>query len=101
MLTKLTEYSRELNVVLAGLSLLVVLYIINKDDNPAYKLAWIIPILSFPLFGGILYLLFGDKRPTKHMRIQMDKAAAKISAFSVSEDDLLEDRIVVSEIGEQ
>ncbi len=90
LLTKLTEYSRELNLLLAALSLLVVLYIINKDDNPAYKLAWIIPILSFPLFGGILYLIFGDKRPTKGMRIRMDKAAAKISAFSVSEDTILE-----------
>ena len=90
MLTKLTEYSSILNMVLALLSLMVVLYIISKDDNPAYKLAWIIPILVFPLFGGLLYLLFGDKRPIKRMRIQMDKAAAKISAFSISEDDLLE-----------
>lgn len=90
MLTKLTEYSSVLNMVLALLSLMAVLYIISKDDNPAYKLAWIIPILVFPLFGGLLYLLFGDKRPTKRMRIQMDKAAAKISAFSISEDDLLE-----------
>jgi len=90
MLTRLTEYSSALNMLLAALSLLVVLHLISKDDNPAYKLAWIIPILTFPLFGGILYLTFGDKRPTKRMRIQMDKAAAKISAFSVSEDHLLE-----------
>ena len=91
LLTRLTEYSSLLNIVLAMLSLMVVLYIINKDDNPAYKLAWIIPILVFPLFGGFLYLLFGDKRPTKRMRIQMDKASAKISAFSISEDKLLEE----------
>ena len=91
MLTKLTEYSSLLNMALAFLSLLAVLYIINKDDNPAYKLAWIIPILVFPLFGGFLYLLFGDKRPTKRMRIRMDKAAAKISAFSIAEEDLLEE----------
>ena len=44
MLTRLTEYSSALNSMLAILSLLVVLYIINKDDNPAYKLAWIIPM---------------------------------------------------------
>lgn len=29
------------------ISALVVLWIINKSDNPAYKLAWIIPILIF------------------------------------------------------
>ncbi len=91
LLTKLTEYSHELNIVLTIISLLVLLYIVNKDDNPAYKLAWIIPILSFPLLGGILYLMFGDKRPTKRMRIQMDKAAAKISAFSISDENLLDE----------
>lgn len=90
MLTRLTEYSSILNMLLAFLSILAVLYIINKDDNPAYKLAWIIPILVFPLFGGFLYLLFGDKRPTKRMRIRMDKASAKISAFSIADEDLLE-----------
>lgn len=91
MLTKLTEYSEVLNTILKWLSVLAILYIINKDDNPAYKLAWIIPILVFPLFGGILYLLFGDKRPTKGMRIMMDKASAKISAFSISDDKLLDE----------
>lgn len=48
--------------------MLVVLYIINKNDNPGYKLAWIVPILAFPLLGGILYLAMGDKKPARKMR---------------------------------
>lgn len=47
------------------LSLLVVLFIINGRSNPAYKLAWVVPILLFPIFGGIFYLLFGNTRPSK------------------------------------
>ncbi len=90
MFTKLIDYSRPLNIMLEVISVLVVLYIINKDDNPAYKLAWVIPISAFPLFGGILYLCFGDKRPTKVMRRKMDRAAAKLSAFSASEENVLE-----------
>ena len=31
----------------------------NTTSNPAYKIAWLIPILLFPIFGGLLYLLFG------------------------------------------
>ncbi|MBP3610211.1 MAG: cardiolipin synthase [Lachnospiraceae bacterium] len=103
MLTKLTEYSDVLNKILELISFFTILYIISKDDNPAYKLAWIIPILLFPLFGGILYLCFGDKRPTKGMRIQMDKASAKISAFSIADENLLdkikeEDRIAYGQM---
>lgn len=90
MFTKLMDYSRVLNILLELISFCVLLYIVSKDDNPAYKLAWIIPILLFPIFGGILYLCFGDKRPTKGMRRRMDKAAAKISAFSIADEDLLE-----------
>ena len=89
MFTKLIDYSSVLNTILEFVSVLVVLYIVNKDDNPAYKLAWIIPILAFPILGGIMYLCFGDKRPTKGMRRKMDRASAKLSAFSAAEEGLL------------
>ncbi|MCM1262600.1 MAG: cardiolipin synthase [Butyrivibrio sp.] len=49
----------EIAAVLRLLSLIVVCYLIYKPTNPAVKLAWIIPILTFPIFGGILYLAFG------------------------------------------
>lgn len=91
MLTRLTEYSTELNFLLEIITLFALLYIVNKDDNPAYKLAWLIPILMFPLFGGILYLCFGDKRPTKRMRRKMDRAAMRLRAFSTSEEHLLDE----------
>lgn len=90
LLTKLTEYSDELNIVLAIISVFVVLYIINKADNPAYKLAWTIPILLFPLFGGLLYLMFGDKRPSKAMRIVMDKVSMRFKPYLMQQEELLQ-----------
>lgn len=42
------------------LSILVVMVILNNRLNPAYKIAWIIPIMLFPIFGGLFYLLFGS-----------------------------------------
>lgn len=44
------------------LSISVVIFIVNNKSNPAYKIAWIIPILLFPVFGGLFYLLFGGNR---------------------------------------
>lgn len=41
------------------ISLAAVLWIVNDKSNPAYKIAWIIPILLFPFFGGLFYLMFG------------------------------------------
>ena len=40
----------------------VVLYIVNKQENPAYKLAWVIVLLSFPLVGGAIYVFMSGNR---------------------------------------
>lgn len=40
------------------MSIIVCLVIINRDDNPMFKLAWIIPILVFPVFGWMMFLTF-------------------------------------------
>ncbi|MEG1828020.1 cardiolipin synthase [Niameybacter sp.] len=66
---KLSEYFVYLYVVFTIVSIIVVIYILNKKDNPSYKLAWIIPILLFPVFGGLFYLIFGgDKTGAKFKR---------------------------------
>lgn len=62
-----------LNVVLSIIFTLVII----KDDskNPAYKLAWIVPILIVPVFGVILYILFGgikDNRKVKKIVSESD-----------------------------
>lgn len=42
------------------LSILMIIWLIRKHDNPAYKIPWIIAILLFPLFGGVFYLFWGN-----------------------------------------
>lgn len=63
-----------INQVLTVLSWVMVAYILSRADNPMYKLAWIIPILISPVFGGVFYLVFG--------RIQIPpKRRARINAI--------------------
>ncbi|MEJ6951856.1 cardiolipin synthase [Natronospora cellulosivora (SeqCode)] len=54
------------------ISVVAVLGIINNHINPAYKLAWIIPILLFPIFGGLFYLLFGGNKMSKRAKKKMN-----------------------------
>ena len=42
------------------LSALVIVWLIRKPDNPAYKIAWIIIILVFAPIGAVFYLLWGN-----------------------------------------
>ena len=66
-IVKLSEYSTWISVAFRVLSLGIVLFIICKEDNPAYKIVWIILIMLLPIFGGLLYLFAGNKKPSKHM----------------------------------
>ena len=56
------------NVGLQLLSLLMMLYLVRKDENSAYKIGWIALMGVLPLLGGALYLSFGNKRPAKRLR---------------------------------
>ena len=62
-----------LNGALKALSILIVLYLVRKDENSAYKIGWIVLIGLLPLLGGALYLAFGNKAPAKHLRERMQK----------------------------
>ena len=60
------------------LSLLITLGIINSKSNPAYKIAWLIPILLFPVFGGLVYLLFGSDRTGRYLRKKLQGIGAEM-----------------------
>lgn len=80
-----------LDVIFTIISIAVVLYIINNSQNPSYKLAWIIPILIFPVFGGLLYLVFGGHRLSKKTRKQAEQAIEKTSHLLVQEQAILDE----------
>jgi cardiolipin synthase len=61
-------------VVCIAITIGVTLHIARSDSNPAYKIAWIIPLMLFPIFGGLFYLVYGKRRPTKRQRENLAEA---------------------------
>ncbi len=55
--------------------------IINKRGNPDHKIAWIIFILIFPIFGISVYLLWGGGRVLPHLRKKMAICESKFKPF--------------------
>lgn len=53
------------------LSVAAVLWIVSNRSDPGYKIAWLIPILTLPVFGGLVYLLFGGNRLSKRQQRKM------------------------------
>ena len=53
------------------LSIIIVFIIINNKSNPSYKIAWIVPVMIFPIFGGIFYLLYGGNKLSTREKLKM------------------------------
>lgn len=52
----LNAYMNYILIAFSILGAILVIYILNRDENPAYKLAWVIPLCVIPVFGALLYL---------------------------------------------
>ena len=59
---RLAAYSKYISNAIGIISVLIVLWIVNKKINPSYKLGWTILIMTVPVFGVLLYVLFGKPR---------------------------------------
>lgn len=92
---RLTSYSVFINTFFRLVSIGILLYLIRKDENSAYKIAWIILIMGAPLFGGILYVMVGNKKPSKRLAVKM--AAVKMEM----KDALAQNRPILEEIREK
>jgi len=67
-----------------------VVYIVSSDINPAYKIAWIIPIIALPLFGAGAYAIFGKKKLSKAKQKRYKKATDGIIELLVQNQDMVE-----------
>ncbi len=69
LLTKwLAPYAALISLGLSIAAFLLVLYIIIKRDEGTYKILWLLVILTLPVPGALLYLLFGNKRTARPLQ---------------------------------
>ncbi len=89
---KFQEYWRWFSLVLRVISVAAILVIISDKTDPAYKMAWIIPILALPVFGLLLYLLFGGNRLSLRIKRKM-ASFNRVLRSSLREDPAVMERL--------
>ena len=75
-------YTNSQNAVLTFLAtnvvaFLLLLHIINNNDKLSGKFGWVIIILLMPVFGILMFFLYGDGRPTKKMNMKINAEKQK------------------------
>ena len=73
------------------ISIVAVFLIINNNMNPVYKLAWIIPVVLLPIFGVLLYILFGGKKLGKRAKKKMQSINEETTELLVPKNSTLQD----------
>lgn len=69
---RFSKYFVYVYLICVFISLFAVLHIVNKKSDPGYKIAWIVPILLVPMFGGLFYLLCGGNGLSRQAQRKME-----------------------------
>ncbi len=92
MVSIFSEYTEIFYWCCIAMSVMAAFAIVGSRMEPGYKIAWLILVLPFPVFGGIFYLLVGGgyvpKRTQKRMQGMVEKSAAALRE-DFKADDLL------------
>lgn len=75
---KLTRYYAWVQLALSVLAFLLALRIYGRNTCSATKISWIIVVLTFPIFGVCLYLLFGRSGAVNIMRGRFTRTNAEL-----------------------
>ena len=59
-----TAHYAYLHVIFSTVAIILAIYILNSSENPAYKLAWIVPLVIVPIFTVVLYLILKNQFST-------------------------------------
>ena len=73
MIGRFSKYFPIFYVFFSSLSAVVVIIVATGRSKSAYKIAWIIPIILFPIFGGLVYLFVWKTKLSSRMRRKMEK----------------------------
>lgn len=71
------------------LSIIASVYIVNREDNPSFKILWVLLIMSVPVMGGLFYILFGGRKVPKELRIRDQRSMEELSQVMKQNHDML------------
>ena len=92
MVSVFSGYTQTFYWCCIAVSVVAAMLILGSSIDPAYKIAWLLVILPFPVFGGIFYLFIGGGRVSSRRQRRMQgiwDRSIKALAPDFKADDLL------------
>jgi cardiolipin synthase len=81
----LQRYTGAVYFVMTVIGYIAAIRIISGNDNPAYKLSWIIPVLLIPIFGTAFYLFYKSQAGVR--KLKKNASGVKVAAAPLLPQD--------------
>lgn len=75
-----------LNALFSILAVVFVTGIVAQRDESSYKLLWVMVIVAMPIFGAMLYVMWGNKNTGKKLKKKLEQSASGL-AHTLNTDD--------------
>lgn len=85
----LGDYIRYMYGVLLVLEVIVIIYIINTEGNPAFKMTWMLSVIVFPVVGTIFYIYAQTQPGTQFIKKRLSKLKIETDPYMQQEDDVV------------
>lgn len=70
-------------------ALLIALVIINREEDAGFQIAWLIPVLLVPFFGGLFYLYVQSQFGNRILHKRLTTLFEETSAYTEQKDEVL------------
>ena len=81
----LNEYFYVFQIVSWIIGIFVVLVVVNRKENPEYKIPWLFLVLVLPVFGTLFYLMFSTTKLRKKDRLLFQEAYKELAPYIETE----------------
>ena len=95
MFKRLSDYSTYFYGGFLILSVSVIVYILNSPTNPNFKIAWIIPLMIFPVVGALFYVYVQLAPGTRLIRRNIDRITEETKDVLSKDEELLAGTVLV------
>lgn len=74
----------------AVFALVIAVLIINRNENPGFQIAWLIPVLLVPFFGGLLYLFVQSQLGYRLLNRRLSVLIRETGKYAVQKEEVFE-----------
>ena len=86
---RLYQWSPVIQLCTTVLAFVVVLYVLGREQNSAYKLLWTVVLLALPVFGLMLFAILEFSPSTHRTAREFDKANEALKGTKPMNEDVL------------